>query len=83
MRLLESHGEFVGGQPNARPVLGKVIADLVTLRHDSVHQLVLVLCPIRNQEESRSGTMPTQFIQDQRCGCRIGTIIQGQGNYGR
>jgi hypothetical protein len=55
MCVFEIPREFVSAQSEARPILRKVVADLVTCRHQPLYQLLLTLSSLRDHEEGRPG----------------------------
>jgi hypothetical protein len=61
MRSLEIRGELRDAQSDARPILGKVVAELVAFRHQPLDQVLLSSNPVSNQEERSSSPIPPQL----------------------
>jgi hypothetical protein len=59
-----------------------VIAQLVALGDDLGEQPLVPADPLAENEEGRAGTVPPQQIQERRRRFGIGTIVQGESDYG-
>ena len=71
--------ERIRAQPNAWPIPREMIADLVSLGHESAHKLFVSLDPPSNQKERRPGALTTQLRQNQGRGARVRAIVDRQG----
>ena len=64
MCLLQIPGDCIGAEPDSGPVLGEVIADLVTLGHDARHERLPVFYSVRDEKEGRLHPVLPEVSQD-------------------
>jgi hypothetical protein len=80
VRLLEVPRELPGAESNARAILHEVVADLVALGHELVHQSFPAPHPLGDQEERCARAVTPQLGQDQRRRGGIGAVVHGEGD---
>jgi hypothetical protein len=80
MRFLEISYKLAGAEADARPILCEVVTEFVPVRHYMLHQSLVAVDPLCDQEEGRPGLMAPQLSQDQGGRRGIGAIVQGQSD---